>query len=84
MEAVLEKHLPDGVDIISMDSEGYDLEILQTLDFAKYHPRIICVETLRYEDDGTLRKHTEIGEYLKKQGFEFYADTRVNSIFVRK
>lgn len=80
----MEKYLPEGVDIISMDSEGFDLEILKTLDFAKYNPKIICVETLRCEHDSHLRKHTEIGEYLKQHGFEFYADTRVNSIFVLK
>jgi hypothetical protein len=39
INSVLDKYLPEGVDIISMDSEGYDLEILQTLDFAKYHPQ---------------------------------------------
>ncbi|MDP2655098.1 MAG: FkbM family methyltransferase [bacterium] len=84
VNSVLEKYLPQGVDILSMDSEGYDLEILQSLNFNKYHPKVICVETLRYDVNGKLQKMTEISEYLERQGYFFYADTRVNSIFIRK
>ena len=84
VNSVLEEHFPQGVDIISMDSEGYDLEILQSLDFNKYHPKIICVETLRYDADGKLQKMTDINEYLIAQEYSLYADTRVNSIFIKK
>ena len=81
---ILEMYFPRGVDILSIDTEGYDLGILQSLDYKKFHPRIICVETLRYDTNGELTKSSNINTYLLAQGYASYADTRVNSIFVKK
>jgi len=33
------------IDLLSVDAEGHDLEVLQSLDFEKYQPRLIVVET---------------------------------------
>lgn len=84
INSILETHFPRGVDILSIDTEGYDLGILRSLDYKKFHPRIICVETLRYDVNGGLQKSPDINTYLLTQGYSFYADTRVNSIFVKK
>lgn len=65
-------------DILSLDAEGFDLKILTAL---TSKPRIICVETLRYED-GKLQKSKQIKDLLLSRGYEVYGDTRVNTIFI--
>lgn len=68
-------------DILSLDVEGLDLKLLQSVDLATYRPAVICVETLIF--DGTReRKVPEIAEVLTARGYELYGDTHVNSIFV--
>lgn len=33
------------IDFLSVDAEGYDMEVLKSLDFAKYNPKLIAVES---------------------------------------
>jgi FkbM family methyltransferase len=71
------KHL-----IISLDVEGLDLSILQSLDFNLYRPGIICVETVGYSEKLTGQKDTAIANLLTENNYTLYADTFINSIFV--
>lgn len=84
ISTIMEKYFPSGVDIVSLDTEGYDFEILKSLDLEKYRPKIFCVETLRYETTHKLRKQNEIIDYMAAHDYFLYADTYVNSIFVDK
>ncbi len=43
IDATLHKNRP--IDFLSVDVEGHDLEVLQSLDFVRYRPKVICVET---------------------------------------
>lgn len=38
-------HKNHPIDFLSVDVEGHDLEVLQSLDFFRYCPKVICVET---------------------------------------
>lgn len=84
INTLIEKYFPQGVDLVSLDTEGYDFEILKSLDFKKYRPKVFCVETLRYEATRKLKKQNEIIDYMIAHGYFLYADTYVNSIFVDK
>ncbi|MFA6519714.1 MAG: FkbM family methyltransferase [Candidatus Paceibacterota bacterium] len=84
INSIMETYFPHGVDILSVDTESYDLDILRSLDFKRFRPKIICVETLRYDANGDLQKSPNINDYLIAQGYSLYADTRVNSIFVER
>lgn len=71
------------VDFLSIDVEGKDFEILKTLDFEKFSPLVICMETNEY--CGTKREDFgEIKEFLERKGFMIYADTMINTIYVEK
>lgn len=65
-------------DFMSLDVEGMDLEILQSVDWTLCRPKVICVETVDYF---TQKKKTEILEFLTGHGYELHADTFINSIF---
>ncbi|MBC7913695.1 MAG: FkbM family methyltransferase [Pyrinomonadaceae bacterium] len=75
-------HLKDHHTIVSIDVEGLDFIILKSLNFSKYRPSIICVETLEYSKDLTGKKNEDIISLLSSHNYSLYADTHINSIFV--
>lgn len=82
---VLDKYFADAApNFMSIDVEGLDLEILMSMNFEKYRPELICVETLGYDEHQNSYKITAIAEYMEKVNYEVYADTRVNTIFRNK
>ncbi len=82
---VLEKYLPGrAVDLLSIDAEGVDFDIIQSLDFNTYHPKVICIETINYTPDGTGTKRIDLCQFIERVGYFEYANTNINSIFVNK
>ena len=55
--------------------------ILKKLDFDKYQPLLICVETVNYNKDKELTKRKSILDLLASKGYFIYADTHVNTLF---
>jgi FkbM family methyltransferase len=80
---VIEKYFDNGPDFISLDVEGLDFEILKTFNFEKYKPDVFCIETIEYDNKGKGKKRTKIIEYMKQKGYSVYADTYINTIFVK-
>jgi FkbM family methyltransferase len=77
---VLAGHFPDGApDLLSTDTEGYDLTILQSLDFDRFRPRVLCVETL-----AGLEVNEAIMSLLRAKEYEVRGGSFVNTIFVDK
>lgn len=76
------KSLLDGIppDLISLDAEGVDEIIINSIDYSKYAPKIICVETYAY---GVGVKNYGLIKDLINKGYKVHADTFVNTIFVR-
>jgi FkbM family methyltransferase len=81
---IIKKHFVAAPDILSLDVEGLDYEILTAIDFTRFRPNIICVETLTYTEDNTEKKLTNIIEFMKSVGYLSYADTFINTIFVSR
>ncbi|MBI3543215.1 MAG: FkbM family methyltransferase [Deltaproteobacteria bacterium] len=82
-DAVVARHLGRTPDFVSVDVEGYDLEVLRSIDFAKHRPRVFCVETLSFSQTrATARKNEAIHALLHEAGYRTYADTYVNTIYV--
>ncbi|MDD5285624.1 MAG: FkbM family methyltransferase [Desulfuromonadaceae bacterium] len=82
INSVMTKYCIKTPNFISLDVEGMDLEILKSLDLAKWRPEVFCIETLTYTEDNTETKITEIIDYMCQNGYMLYADTYINSIFV--
>lgn len=73
-----------NVDLLSVDVEGLDLQILKSIDFSEFFPTVICVETISFSTKGLGIKDLEIINFLESKGYMKYADTYINTIFVRK
>src|SRR5690606_22126594 len=71
-------------DFLSLDVEGMDLEILQTLPYDCDQLHVICVETISYSRDRSREKDKGTAALLESKGYLLYADTHINSIFVKK
>lgn len=71
-------------DLLSIDIEGLDLPVLKTLDFEKYPISAICVETCVYSENHIRPKDKTIEKFMLTKGYEVYADTYINTIFVNK
>ena len=64
-ETLLKRNQIQSVDFLSIDTEGSELEILRTIDFAATPVRIICVENTYHGD--------EIALLLARKGFRLEA-----------
>ncbi len=82
IDAIISMNFDTYPDILSLDVEGLDLAVLQSLDFDNYPIPAICVETVAYTEGHVRAKETETIDYLVAQGYFLYADTYINSILV--
>lgn len=81
LREILHERLPADVAInfLSVDVEGMDLEVLQSNDWERFRPRIICVESIgktvsELNGDAVYR-------FLSERGYELYAKTANTLIF---
>ena len=81
---IMEKYFFPCADIVSIDAEGLDFEIIKSLNIKKFRPKIICIESARYNNSGKIEKQKDIFNYLENKDYLIYADTYVNSIFIDK
>lgn len=69
--------------ILSVDVEGKDQEILESIDFEQYRPLLVVIEMIEYKTDKiSLKKDNVIVEYMLSKGYAEYAFTGINSIFI--
>lgn len=67
------------LDILSIDVEGLDLEIIKSINFNKYRPKIICVEANK--EDLIYACDNQTIKFMISQKYVLVADTFVNFIF---
>ncbi|HEY4323650.1 MAG TPA: FkbM family methyltransferase [Mucilaginibacter sp.] len=80
LSSILEKYLPQEVktiDFMTVDVEGYDLEVLKSNDWKRFRPKFLCVELLNFE----LFEKDPIFLFLITNGYKFEAKSRQSFIF---
>jgi FkbM family methyltransferase len=70
-------------DFLSLDVEGFEEVILQSIDYEKNSPKVICIETLSYTENNTELKDQHMIDFLLEKGYRLFADTYINSILVK-
>lgn len=65
--------------LLSIDCEGADYAVLQTIDFVKYRPSVICVELFR---KNSINVDEKISGYLKLNRYCLFSSTYLNGVFV--
>lgn len=63
LNTILEKHAPDigRIDMLTVDVEGWELEVLDGLDFQRYRPRVLVIENIFR--DKKYRKYMQAKDY---------------------
>jgi hypothetical protein len=64
---------------VSIDAEGLHFRILKSIDFERFRPPLICIETLI---SGESRTIAEIPEFMTAKGYVARGGSFVNTIFV--
>ena len=66
----------DNVDFISIDTEGYDYQVLQSNNWNKYRAKIICIETCIETENKKIKK------FMQKIKYKLVTKTVNNSIYI--
>lgn len=82
---ILQKYFSKAPILLSIDIEGQEESILQTLDYDKYAPLIVIVERIDYGTTIATKKRKDlIADIMSQNGYFEYAFTCINSIFINK
>lgn len=85
INSIFKQYFPQGnIDLMNLDTEGFDLQILKQIDYKKYKPKVICVETVDYRALEKQKKDNDIVKFLLSKDYLVYADTYINTILVDK
>ncbi|MCI5192100.1 MAG: FkbM family methyltransferase [Candidatus Electrothrix sp. AU1_5] len=84
INSLIETYFDTYPDFLSIDVETLDYEVLQALDCKKYPISVICVETCKDTEHHIRPKDQRFRELMELKGYEVYADTYINTIFVNK
>lgn len=68
----------DVIDLLTIDVEGHDFQVLRSLDFVRYRPRIIVIETHSFD----TVKESEIYTFLTSRGYELKYFAVLNAYFL--
>ena len=79
INGVMLKHWGGPPQLLSVDAEGFELPILQSLDFGRFRPNVVCVDTLEF---GTRRVRVKVLELMAAKGYDVRGGTFVNTIFI--
>ncbi len=87
LNSIIEKTIYKNreIDFLNIDVEGNELNVLQSLNFDKYNPKIICVEIhdtnkMYTYDDNTI-KNNPIYIFIKKAGYKKIWNKEFSFIF---
>jgi FkbM family methyltransferase len=74
LTSLIDKIYPSQIDLLTIDTEGTELDVLKGFDFGKYRPSLILIE-----DKGrSLEKH----RFLKKNGYALVKRLELNNWYV--
>ena len=70
LNTILKKHHPEvrHIDILIVDTEGWELEVLSGLDFEKYNPDVMCIEN--FQNSELYEPYMQQKGYVLSQRFE--------------
>lgn len=75
---VLDRHVQPGqrIDLLNIDVEGLDLDVLESADWAKHRPAVVCVEIL-----AAAGGSSETSAFLEGHGYRQFASTGNSYLF---
>ena len=86
LHAILERHCGnEAVDFISIDTEGFDMQVLRSNDWERFRPAIVCIETGALSLRGAASGDREaIHAFLGGVDYELVNDNGLNALYRTK
>jgi FkbM family methyltransferase len=85
LKSLLERYAAGrDIDILSVDAEGYDMEILQSNDWEKFRPKLVMAEILLYRQGKNIRVSKEFDAFFQSHNYMKIADSYLNGIYLDK
>lgn len=83
LASVLSTYAAKGdIDLLSVDTEGFDLEVLKTNDWQRFRPKLVILETVEYSHSVFGPKlNATYDAYMEGIGYQKVADTYINTIY---
>lgn len=79
LREILAKHAAGRkIDFMSIDTEGYEMQVLHSNDWGRFRPNLICIEYVHYSDGSEVK---EIFEFLTSAGYVRVYANGLNSIY---
>lgn len=81
---VLDEYCKDKkIDFITIDTEGFDMEVLKSNDWNRFRPKLICIESVTHTINGEDNKKEDNHElFLEDLGYKKVYDNGLNSIYI--
>jgi FkbM family methyltransferase len=78
LDTILATHASDieHIDILSVDVEGWELEVLEGLNFERYKPRVMVIEN--------LFRDKKYRAYMRARGYRLWRCVRPNDIYTNE
>jgi hypothetical protein len=77
LESILEANSVDKIGLLSVDAEGHEYEVIQSMDLEKHRPQFIISEYSTYGIGEDFR----VMDYLVKNGYQVIHRTTANLIY---
>jgi len=78
LETVLEKHGVEGIDLLSIDTEGNELDVCSSLDWPRHRPSIVIIE---HYTMGRPAQEAAIRNYFARLPYRLIQRTPCNLVF---
>jgi len=84
LEQILDKYCEGKtIDFMSIDTEGFDTEVLMSNNWKKYKPTVICIESVKHTMENTSKRISLDQEgFLVSKGYIKKYDNNLNSIYL--
>ena len=82
LRQILREQGVTSVDLLTIDAEGFDFEVLQTVDWDTMSPRVVLIEQFSRDMQGLV--DTETHRYLHDRGYRLIAKTWNSVFYVRQ
>lgn len=77
---LMARHGIEHIDFLNLDTEGFDHDICRSIDFDRYRPVVMCIETVEFPEGGV----EELEERISPLGYRYLQDFGLHSrVYVR-
>lgn len=78
LSVTLRRYHIEGIDLISIDTEGSEIEAWKTLDLTIWKPKVVIMEYLSW---GWADRTVEVNKVMEEDGYKLVHTTELNGIF---